>query len=578
MYRRLNCKQRRLALVIVAAGLAFVVAFSVQGSWATAAEARAIPDIVIVQQRQALARVVTPADASKSTRDAAAFLVEYIQRSTSVRLEVVKEPAADDVKVAIHCGATTYVKGLNLGMATMDPDGFVIVAPDEHHIVILGASDTGQSYAVYEFLERYLSVRWLFPGSVGEYVPVRDTLAVPAAEVREQPLIGQRLLSGLGSKEQFLWATRNRMGGRVEFHHNLWKLFPPEKYFPEHPEFFPLLKGRRSEPQPNDVFWQPCFTAEGSVAEAVKNIDDFFEKNSWATSYSLGINDGGGHCECSACMAKDGSRTNALGLRDASPSYYAWCNAVAEGVSRKYPDKKLGLLAYSGVYSPAPGLRLDGHLVPFLTYDRMKWIDPEIERKGHALTEEWEKSAPVLGWYDYIYGGRYYTAPRVYFHKMAEYLRYGYEHNVRHYYAEAYPAADWHEGPKLFVLLKLLWNPYRDVDAILEDWYRAAVGPEAAPYLAEYFSVWEGFWTKRVPGTAWFSKNGDRQYLDFNSNAYLEVLKPEDIVRCEALLTKVVAAAGDEMERARARYFYDGFMARKVDLQKGVSSGMTNMR
>lgn len=576
----------RAALIFGVTWLGLVLGFPAWNARATEAGADRIPDIAIVQHARALARIVTPAGASKSTVDTALLLEDYILRSTGVRLEVRDEPAADNKLVEIHCGATAYARGLNLEMGTMDPDGFVISVPDGRHIVLLGAGETGQTYAVYAFLERYVGIRWLFPGAIGEHVPILDALVMTVEEVREKPLFVQRQFIGLGGPENDLWAGRNRMRGRVDLHHNLWRLFTPENYSAAHPEYFPVQNGRRFVPKPApgktteqdiraQVSWQPCFTAPGSVEETVKSIDAYFVKYPWAASYSLGINDSGGFCECSECMTKDSGRTNALGLRDASPSYYSWCNAVVRGVNRRFPDKKFGLLAYSGVYSPAPGVRLDEHIVPFITYDRMKWVDPVIERKGHALTEEWEKSASVLGWYDYTYGGQFYAAPRLYLHKMVEYLRYGFEHNVRHYYAETYPSLDWHEGPKLYVLLKLLWNPYQDVDALLADWYRAAVGPAAAPYLAEYFSIWEEFWTKRVPDTAWFRQNGDRQYLDFGKSTYLEALRSEDVTKCETLLSKTVEVSSGKAERARAKYFYDGFMARKAQFQQGMSSQTT---
>ncbi|OGV66245.1 MAG: hypothetical protein A3K19_03805 [Lentisphaerae bacterium RIFOXYB12_FULL_65_16] len=549
---------------------------------------RQVERIPVVFQGTAQARLVIPADASKQEQDGAALLAEYIAKSTAARLDVAKEPAPEDGLVAIHCGATAYVKGLNLDVAKLDPNGYVIAFPDAHHVVLLGAGDTGQEYVAYEFLERYVGVRWLFPGAVGEYVPARPDLTIPAESVRDEPRFQHRLFSGLGKEEkpehkgeQGQWAKRNRMHDRVKFHHNLWQLILPEQYGKTHPEFFPILKGQRHVPQPasgkttaQDVnaqcHWQPCFTAPGLVDEAVRNICDYFAKNPQATSYSFGVNDSGGHCECEACTAVDGGRTNALGIRDASTGYYTWCNAVARGVNATYPDKRFGLLAYSGVYNPPPGLRLDEHIVPFNTYDRMKWANAEIQRKGHAATEEWEKAAPVLGWYDYIYGGQFYVAPRVYFHKMAEYLRYGYKHNVRHYYAEAYPSGDWHEGPKLYVLLKLLWDPNRDVDQLLQDWYACAVGPAAAPYLAEYFQLWEEFWTQRSPQTAWFRRNGDQQYLDFGSPGYMEALTRDDLRRCEELLNRAVAAATTDAERARARYFLDGFVARKSEFEDGM--------
>lgn len=137
---------------------------------------------------------------------------------------------------------------------------------------------------------------------------------------------------------------------------------------------------------------------------------------------------------------------------------------------------------------------INPRIIPYMTYDRMKWIDAELAADGKRITEAWQAASPVLGWYDYIYGSAY-CVPRVWFHLMSDYYRYARNHGVRAMYAEAYP--NWGEGPKLYVSLKLQWNPDRDVDELLREWYVRAVGPDAAGDLADYYADWEDFWTLR---------------------------------------------------------------------------------
>lgn len=570
------------AVVTVALGCG---ALSV-GAQAPAAGQDPIP---VVQGGKALARVVLPAGASARVREAAGLLADTVHRRTGATLETVTEPAPEAPGLtAIHCGLTTVAARLDLGLAGMDMDGFVIAFPGGRQMVLAGASDHGTEYAVLEFLERYAGVRWLLPGPLGEQVPSDPDLRVPRREVRAQPAFQHRLFSGLGKEEsaehrgeQGLWARRNRMHDRVQFHHNLWRLFLPEALTATHPELYPVLDGQRFLPAPApgktsaedlqaQVSWQPCFTAPGSAAEAVRIIGQHFAETPAATSYSLGINDTNRYCTCPSCAALDGGRTNAVGVRDVSASYYTWCNAIAAGLKAQYPDKRLGLLAYNGAYSPPVALRLDERLVPFITYDRMKWADPGLEQLGHQHTEEWAAAATVLGWYDYIYGGQFYLLPRVYMHHMANYLRYGHAHGVRHYYAEAYPSADWHEGPKLYVALKLLWDPNRDVDALLQDWYAAAVGPEAAPALARYFAFWEDFWTRRVLATDWFRANGNRQYLDFGSTGYADALTSRDLGACQEALEETVSRAPEGPCRQRAQAFLDGWRRRQAEVRSIV--------
>lgn len=533
--------------------------------------------IVLAQQGRPMARIIVPSDASTTVRAAAVLLSDCVFRSTKARLTVETEPGTDARPISIHCGPTTYVKGLSLALDRMDADGFVIAFPDARSIVIAGPTQYGTEFGVYEFLERYVGVRWLFPGDLGEFLPARDDLAIPMAAVRQEPAYHSRLLGAPGwwqgfwshkENEKSLWARRNRMQTRMRFHHNLLRLFPPESYAQTHPEFSPILKGSRYLPKNNKVEgWQPCFTEPGTVSEAIKNICAYFKAHPDATSYSLGLNDGAGksssgHCECKRCLEAVGDAPiNFVGRKNRSDLYYAWCNRVIAGVLEQHPHKHFGCLAYSEGAEPPKRNKVHPHLAPYMTYDRMKWYDAEIEKEGRELTRRWAAAASVLGWYDYIHG-KQYVLPRIYFHKMAEYLRFGYEHKVRHYYAEAYPADDWHEGPKLYLTLKLLWNPNLDVDATLQEWYVNAVGAEAAPHLAQYFSLWEDFWARRATRTGWFGGSGSNQWLQFKSTGYLEALREEDLAQCERLLSETARLASGEPQQARAKFFLDSFRKR----------------
>jgi hypothetical protein len=291
------------------------------------------------------------------------------------------------------------------------------------------------------------------PGPDGEHIPKRESLSVPRLDVWQEPAFFSRLMSGLKGQEQALWARRNRMHSQIKFHHNLFNVFPTSKYKNTHPEFLPVINGKRFlPPDGTEHRWQPCFSAPGVVEEAVKNICEFFAAHPEETSFSLGVNDSGGHYECEACRAKDSGQKNFLGFQDLSDRYFQWANAVAKGVLTKYPDKWFGCLAYSEVAQPPSRVKVHSRIVPFMTFDRMKWVSDRFANEGHTMTERWREKSLYLGWYDYIYGTPY-LVPRVYFHTMANYLRWGRDHGVCSIYAEAYP--NWGEGPKSYLALKL---------------------------------------------------------------------------------------------------------------------------
>ncbi|MGD0626639.1 MAG: DUF4838 domain-containing protein [Thermodesulfobacteriota bacterium] len=520
---------------------------------------------------QPKAVIIIPSDASQQIKSAAVILSKYIKISTGGYLSIFMEPemAKDESKVKI------WLKpNLNKGQLNLDEDGFVISFPDRNDIVIGSRTEWGTEFAIYEFLERYVGVRWLMPGPDGEHVPSHPTLDILPGEVRAEPAFIFREFSGLKGEPQVTWARRNRMRGRIQFHHNLYRLFPPETYVKTHPEYFPLRNGKPYLPSSNnDQSWQPCFSAHGIVQEAVRNILDYFAQHPEATSYSLGINDSGNFCEKDQDRNGPKNDKNLLGYRDFSNPYFRWANGVAEGVLKEYPDKWFGCLAYQEVAQPPSKVGVNPRIIPYMTYDRMKWVDPQIRAEGEGLTEAWKSKSPVLGWYDYIYGTPY-LVPRVYFHEMAEYYRWGYRNGVRAMYAEAYP--NWGEGPKLYLALKLQWNPDLNVDNLLRDWYLIAVGPNAATDLDAYYQHWEKFWTERVVKSNWFGRSRADLYLAFWDPSYLDAVTYEDISKSRKLLESVLAKTQTPKQRVRAELllrafeYYEASVISYLGLVRGI--------
>ena len=513
-------------------------------------------NVTIISNGKPQAQIVVPAGASEALKTVGATLADYLKQSSGAVVPVIEETAlaADAPGQLILLGQTTrwpvtFPKGF-------DEDGFIIAARGRA-VSICGPTDWGTEFGVYDFLERYLGVRWLLPGENGTDVPRMKTVAIPEGRVQDQPAFFSRLFSGLKGAPQAQWARANRMHGRVSFHHYLIQLFPPETYTKTHPEFFPMKDGKtRFLPATNSTHaWQPCFTAPGLVEEAVKNICQYFKDHPEATSYSLGTNDSSGYCRCPDCLARIApEKKNFLNMTDFSDLYYDWANQVIEGVLKQYPDKWFGCLAYSEVAAPPTKVKVHERLIPYMTYDRMKWIDPAIEQASHEATEAWHKASPTLGWYDYIYGSPY-ALPRVFFHQSQKYLQYGQKNGVKAHYAEIYP--NWGEGPKPYIFLKMWWNPNQDVDKLLAEWYERCVGPAAAPDLARYYAIWERFWTKDILKSKWFSSGG--QYLAFYSPAYLADVNPADIAESRRLLDAVLAKCKTPQQRARAELLETAF-------------------
>jgi len=502
---------------------------------------------ILVENNRPAATIVVSVDASGNVKEAAKILQEYIKQSTGAIL-----PISDHIQKGrcLHVGLTSFVKQKKIGTSGLDVDGFLMREIDSQNFVILGGSDWGTEFGIYDFLERYLGVCWLMPTDLGVDVPVHVSLDVPGQLIISNPVFFSRQLSPIDINSNSpldRWGHFNRLRGRLQFHHNLKNLFPPQEFARTNPDFYPLFNGKRYLPKStSDNSWQPNFSANGIVDSAARKIVSFFSTNPTAGSYSLGMNDSRNFDESSKSLGRRTGGKNYLGLEDVSDDYFAWADAVVKKVCRVYPNKLFGTLAYNNIAAPPKNIKVDPHIIPFITYERMRWADKKLENEGHERTMAWNEVCPILGWYDYAYG-LCYMLPRVWFHVMKEYLAWGAAHDVKYYYAELYP--NWGEGPKAWILAKLLWNPNLNVDSLLNEWYVRFSGPKAAPKLKEFYAVWEKFWTVGIYQSKW-NRMSD-QYLPFNSASYLSSVSDSDLERADLMMQAACRLAGSKIQKAR---------------------------
>ncbi len=512
-------------------------------------------EIALVRDRQPVATIVVAADASAEVRQAAERLAALIHEATGARLPLA---ASAGEGAALYIGAHADLPAPPEGM---DADGFLLHPVGANGLAILGGGDRGTTHGVAHFLEHYLGVRWLMPGPLGVDVPQSTSLSIPLAPHREEPAFLSRSLGPLeyGDPAAQEWGILNRLHRRVSSAHGMRQLFPVTQFGESHPEFYPLFEGKRLIPPPGPRFkgdrahylWQPNFTAPGIVETAVQQIDRFFQENPHKESYPLGLNDGNNRFDQSeASLKRRSGRKNSMRYDDVSDDYFLFANDIAGKVSEKYPAKWLGTLAYREITDP-PSAEIGVHprIVPFLTQDRLRWIDERLKTDDQKRTSQWAAQAKALGWYDYQYGASY-QVPRIYPHTMGEALQWASANGVRFYVAELYP--NWAEGPKPWLLARLLWNPGQEVGPLLEEWYTRAVGPEAAPKLAAFYQLWETFWTQNILKSPWWHDRGP--YLSYYDRRYLAAVPTEWIAQCDTLLEEALALADTEPRKARATF------------------------
>jgi len=501
----------RLLLVLLLVVLSISVGFTAQ----------AFP--VLDGARQAT--VVYPAGLEKMD-DASNDLVSYLNKATGQEFSAVSEadfragPQAYPIYVG-RCQLTEELFGDELGV--MDQDAFeVLVEPNR--VFLVGPTSHATYWAVCDFLERYVGVRWLIPGNLGEDVPSHERITVAPTHRVETPAVLSRQWSGANYGGN--WQMRMRMRGRYSFHHNLHKIFDPDKYYDEHPEYYPLRGGKRFRPGKGAHGWHPCFSNPGTVEVAVQAAQEYFDSHPEAISFSFGPADGRGYCTCPDCLKMRGKPLTYHGysMRQ-STVYWPWLGQVADRLSQSHPGKLAGTLAYSNYTAPPPDMDFPPNIIPYICYSLADAVVPRYRDADFDLIRRWGEKLPQIALYDYGYGMGF-SIPRIYTHAFQEQIQWALKHNLKGYYAEVYP--NWGlDGPKLYLHARVLWDANVNVDRLFDEW-NERMFREAAEPMKSYFRRCEEIWANQpdTGGAAfhlWRLVRGEKQFAVFSLEAMDEL-------------------------------------------------------
>ena len=501
----------------------------------------------LVEKNLPMSVILLPESASDELIKDVEYFNGELQKSFGTALPVVKTAPAAGNRIEFIVEKSAFIERGKYSITFPDPQTLKITC-----------SNISVRWALNHMLEK-AGIRYLFPGADGAYYPQLAEFNLPRQTVKSDA--SYKLYRGLFGEDQEWQLNLNCEGGDSYqfFNHNMDNIFPIEKYSKgEWIEKIMSLHDGKRDTSPTKFAWEPCYSNPATAEEAIKNICTYFEKHPGCHTYSLTINDGmKPFCECDTCReANKGPKTDLapfIQRLNYSECYYKWVNKVVEGVISKYPDKYFGLLAYTGVVNP-PSFKLHPNVAATICFDPYVCVDPDADRQWKGVIQEWKKKASILGIWDYAFGIDAYTLPRVYFRQQATILRYLNQQGGEVGFNQSMPAIG--EGPKRYLYLKLFYNADIDVEHTLRDWYEAAVGKAAAPYLEQYYSFWEKLWSERATKTSWFQSSKLDTYPCMAADSgYMYALEKGDIAKCRRLMEKVVELAkknGDKGQQIRA--------------------------
>ena len=175
-----------------------------------------------------------------------------------------------------------------------------------------------------------------------------------------------------------------------------------------------------------------------------------------------------------------------------SASYYTFANRVAEALAGEFPNLRIGLLAYTGTIMP-PKFPVHPSIVPMMTLDTLSsGMDPMVRARQDGVIARWGRKVRETGIWDYSWGGGYFI-PRVDFAGHAARLKHLYANGGRAYFGEN-SMPDALDGPKTYLIARLLENIDADPDIILGEWYARFAGRAAERPLRELYRLCTEYW------------------------------------------------------------------------------------
>lgn len=544
-------------------------------------------DVTLVRDGKPEAVIVTVDHPTRVARYAAEELVQHVAKATGAHLEVKTESAAkDDTRPRLYIGASGAAGAEVVQLA---PEAYVLRVTNKA-VFIMGNdsggdpldTDTraGTLWGVYEWLERTVGVRWLWPGELGTHVPKASTIMAKSGDETVVPRFFQRRLRpGLGftsehpalgftadaakqfSAQQAVYLRRHRMGRSYPMGYGHAFVDWWQKDGKAHPEWFQLRDNGQRGPS----------KSKGRFSMCVSNVDLQHEIVArWAAkrppqAQTPGFinaceNDILGLCTCANCQALDGTAaadylkfypatSKMAGSRFVSDRYAHFWLGVQQQAAKTDPNASVIGYAYFNYFqAPTSGIKLNPNIL--IGYCPSAGWFPRSEEEHAWMKQQWtgwrETGARLFMRTNHLLDG--YCMPFIFAQQFADEFHHAARQGM---VATDYDSLTGHwatQGPNLYVAARLHVRPEASADDLLTEYY-AAFGP-AADAVKSYFDYWENFTTgSRARISETMEALQTSRWRNWAKAAHV-LYPPECFGPAEVFLAQAAKAAGDDAQVA----------------------------
>ena len=500
--------------------------------------------VVLVEDGKARAEIVLPEKAWPAEKLAAEELRFLLKKASGADLAVVEKGKARPGFAQVLVGRAAGLEGLApfAGKVAAEGDALRIAGGDGPGEIKKTNTPCGTLYAVYEFADRELGARFLWPDNkLGVVVEKKPTVSVSAGvsyayeppfenvRIRHFPIAWGRRAARICEKK--VNYPDGRSGGHAFV--NWWKT-----YAETHPDFFEMVKGKRNaKPGASMCVANPAFHAE--IVRLWK------EARAKAPGKVFAINacenDTKGRCQCPLCTAWNDPEADP---KDASERYAHFYKALYELAAQEDPSVRVYGYAYSNYVNPPRLLTLPENV--FISYVPSPLLpyDAASREKVIGNIHKWQKVGCTLNYRPNLLDG--YAMP---------------EDISTDYYAEFQEMLKAHmkaididgpnksfatQGPFLYILGRMMVHPDWTLERLKDEYY-SAFGP-AKDAVRDYWEYWNRYALDNADMFHEIPKKHNPLrhgiFFGFHYAFYAHMLFPPDVMsRGSALLDRALAAA-----------------------------------
>ncbi len=437
--------------------------------------------------------IVVAKDAIPSEQYAAEEFQGLFRQAAGLDLPIQNAAPKSTGNIFIGPGAGLAASPVALQVDDLGEEGLRIRIQADN-IAIAGGRPRGTLYGVYEFMEKYLGIRFLTFDHT--YIPQKTSWSIPCEDYQYIPPFSFRWSYYKENADHPEFAaklrvntttTDEKIGGITRqslINHSLYRLLPVEQFGKDHPEYFALVDGKRVL-EIGGGGPEVCVTNPEVIEIVAQNVIKELDQNPGQKNISVSQNDNDAYCRCERCEE--------INRREGTPmgSHLAFVNAVAERVEKKYPDVKIGTLAYwytrkaPKTIKPRKNVQIQLCSIECCTLHPINDPDCSRNREFCKDMEDWGKICDDIWVWNYNTNFRCYDLPFPNLRSIGPNVQYFLQNHVKGLFMQANGNGNTGEMCDLrnYVISRCIWDPSRNSWDLVQEFCRLHYADAAQPIM-----------------------------------------------------------------------------------------------